>query len=312
MRAFLYLLFLGCVASLRAASVELPPTPLSDPAMNPSPLSFFRKLLDSSESARITQLSQHPEKVRLVLRRKISEYEALTPAARELRLQATELRYYLRPLLSKAEGYRKLALQGTPEKFRVLVQVRLERWDELTPETREKILANEWMLHAVLRYGPRFTTEQAKVNLPVALADRIDRETGAWQSLSPERQQRLIRKFQEFFVLDPIEKERVVAALPEYSRFKVGDTLNAMLNLAEPKRADCMIGLERFALMDPIEQAVFMQNAEVWQKLSENERAAWRRVVSEFPPLPEVIEFPPLPPGFGEPPPAPIQLLSSR
>lgn len=312
MRALLFILLVGCGIPLRGAGIELPPTPLADPAMNPSPLAFFRDLLDSSEATRITQLAKHPEQVRSVLRRKLAEYEALTPAARELRLQATELRYYLRPLMSKAEGYRKLALQGTPEKFRVLVKVRLERWDQLAAETREEILANEWMLHAVLRYGPRFTTEQAKVKLPTALADRIERETGAWRSLSPDRQQRLVREFEEFFVLDPNEKERVVAALPEYSRFKVGNTLDALLDLPAANRAECIHGLERFALMNPIEQAVFMQNAEAWRQLSDDERSAWRRVVSEFPPLPEVIEFPPLPPGFGEPPPAPIHLLSSR
>ena len=179
-------------------------------------------------------------------------------------------------------------------------------------DTREKILANEWMLHAVLRYGPRFTVEQAKVKMPVSLAARVQQQMSAWQGLGPERRQALLQRFQNFFALDQLEKERVVAAMPEYSRLKVGGTLDAMIRLPEPVREQCINGLQQFALMNPVERAVFIQNAEAWQRLSEHERAAWRRVVTEFPPLPEVIEYPPLPPGFGEPPPAPIHLLSSR
>ena len=197
MKRFLFMLLSVSSLTLRGATIELPPTPLSDPAMNPSPLAFFRELLESSETGRISDLSKYPEKVQLVLRRKLAEYDALTPSARELRLQATELRYYLRPLMAKQEGYRKLALPGIPEKFRTLVKVRLERWDQLPTDTREKILANEWMLHAVLRYGPRFTVEQAKVKMPVSLAARVQQQMSAWQGLGPERRQALLQRFQK-------------------------------------------------------------------------------------------------------------------
>ena len=45
-------------------------------------------------------------------------------------------------------------------------------------------------------------------------------------------------------------------------------------------------------------KAQFYANAEQWRKLPESERAVWRRVVVEFPPLPPGAGLPPLPPGM--------------
>ena len=59
--------------------------------------------------------------------------------------------------------------------------------------------------------------------------------------------------------------------------------------------------MKQLGQMTQAEQARFYANAELWQKMPESERAAWRKVVVEFPPLPPGAGLPPLPPGLPEP-----------
>src|ERR1700729_4028183 len=72
--------------------VMLPPTP-------PSPMDYFRNLLAMSAQQRQAMLAKKSPEVRERILAKVNEYSALDPRECELRLQATELRLYLMPLL---------------------------------------------------------------------------------------------------------------------------------------------------------------------------------------------------------------------
>ena len=286
----------------------MPPHPLTDPASNRSPLEFFRQLLAMDAAARGAKLAGLSTKSRAALQRKLAEYDALSPGARELRLQATELRYFLRPLLGLERDFRNRAVAALPEKFRSLVAARLVQWDGLPKETRSAILDNEWMLLGVLRYGPQFAATAVKEgSLPgetAAARERLE----AWSSLRPARQQELLGRFHRFFTLNADEKERVLDQLPEYQRVKVFATIDEIRRLPERERLACMDALRRFNEMSVVERAAFIRNAKLWRGLSSGEKEAWRMVVQQFPPLPPGVEMPPVPPGFFSPP-APVNLL---
>lgn len=310
MRLLAFVLCVGFAVVGTGAPV-LPPHPLTDPTAQRSPLEFFRKLLAQDAQARKGELAKFRPASRASLWRKLAEYDALSPGARELRLQATELRYYLRPLLGLETGLRQRAVASMPEKFRSLVAARLEQWDRLDEVTRRAILDNEWMMLGVLRFGPKFAATAVVGNKPATATKAEQERLRAWQALSAAKQAELLRRFNLFFTLSAGEKERVLDRLPEYHRVKVFATIEEIRELPEGERLACMDALRRFVDMSAVERSAFIRNAELWRDLSSVEKQAWRMVVQKFPPLPPGMDMPPVPPGFF-PPPAPVNLLTAK
>ncbi|MBL6763615.1 MAG: hypothetical protein ISQ14_01565 [Verrucomicrobiae bacterium] len=304
-------LILLLIALPVGAATPLPPHPLTDPGTYRSPLEFFRKLLVMDVPARDAELRKLSPGSRAALQGKIAEYAALSPGERELRLRATELRYFLRPLLGIGSELRGRAVAVMPEEFRALVAARLDQWDRLDAATRKAILDNEWMLLGVLRIGPQFAATAVSAESARGDATALQERLRAWQGLSVAKQAELLERFNRFFSLNAREKEQVFERLPEYQRIKVFATIEEIRELPEGERLACMDALRRFVDMNAIERATLIRNAELWRGLSGTERQAWRMVVQKFPPMPPGIEMPPLPPGFHAPP-APINLLTSR
>ncbi|HTV76036.1 MAG TPA: hypothetical protein VMD57_03480, partial [Candidatus Baltobacteraceae bacterium] len=81
------------------APVNLISAPASALTQARSPVEFFRQLLAMTPDERDNCLKIHPPEIRERILAKVAEYEALDPDERELRLRATELRWYLMPLL---------------------------------------------------------------------------------------------------------------------------------------------------------------------------------------------------------------------
>lgn len=285
------------------------------PPLPTDPVEQFRQLLNLPAEQRDPALAGRPATVRDFLAERVREYLALPPADRELRLRATRLRHYLRPLMALAAAERAPRLAQVPGELRPLVEVRLAQWDRLPEAARREILEHEWMLHAVLRYGQGSAEQQqARLeSLPAGRREQVTKELTAWRSLPAEKQGELMRRFNAFFTLDPEERNRVLARLPAARREALMPTILNLQQLPEGQREACLDALLRFVTMTPAQQAQFLQNAAEWRKLSEAEKQAWRHVVVEFPPLPPGLGTPPLPPGLdGTPSPPPIQLLTGR
>lgn len=312
MRAAVFIAFLvsGHCVTAAPPTPQLPPHPLTHPSAYKSPLDSFRKLLAMDAEQRMAELAKRSESSAKVLTRKLAEYDAMEPGLRELRLQATELGYYLYPMLTRPKPQREISLKHMPKKFAGLIRVRLEKWDQLPQDLKDGILQNQWMMHAVLRYGPKFASTAFAEKLPPSVSRKVEKHIAAWQSLTPEKRQKLLRSFNSFFSLNSDEQERVIARLPEYQRAKVFATLGEIQRLPVTSREECMSALQRFIAMDAKQRMAFFHNAEQWRKLSELEKKSWRTVVREFA-KPAPSEMPPLPPGMGEPI-APIHILTSR
>ena len=86
----------------RSTSVPVAIMPQMTPPMPPSPMDYFRSLLAMSPAQRESALAKKPARIRERILAKVNEYAALDPDERELRLRATELRWYLMPLLRTA------------------------------------------------------------------------------------------------------------------------------------------------------------------------------------------------------------------
>ena len=247
-----------------------------------NPVTVFRTLLALRTDARTTELAAKPARLREVLTTRLRESDTLPLAEREARLRATELRFHLNPLLTPTPDARAARLAAVPENFRSLVEERLAAWDKLPAEIQCEVLANERLLQAMTRPA----VPNAFPPLPPGLEPAVPDNVSQWQNLSARQREQLLDSFTHYFRLDDRAKTQVVAALPEAGRAATTRTLNQFDQLPAAERAACLTALKRLGQMTLAQQAQFYANAEQWQKLPESERAAWRKVVVEFPPLP--------------------------
>jgi len=276
---------LALASKLPTASSPIPPLPPTR-----SPISFFRELLAMDPPRREQALTNRPPEVRKMILDKIHEYESLSPGERELRLQVTELRWYLRPLMSIPATNRIAQLAMVPESHRELVAARLEEWDQLSPEMQRELLANE----ATIRYlteikGPPDGQRQQTLD--------------QWSSMSEEQRRRILEHFRKFFELTVQEKQKLLGSLPALERGQIEKALRTFDNLPPEERDQCIQSFAKFAGLSPAERQQFLKSAERWKLMTPSQRAAWRAVVRTLPPpLPPGVSArlkgpPPLPPG---------------
>ena len=250
-----------------AATNLLPPMPAVQ-----SPVTYFRQLLMMSPAERNTSLASRTPEARARILAKVREYKALNPDEREVRLGATELRWYLTPLMKLAPADRPGMLAQVPAELLPLVNSRLLQWDALPPSLKDEFLANEKTLHYL-----------TQTSVPSAT------------NLQPDK---LAGQFGRFFELTPKEKQDLLGMLSATERAQMEKTLQTFEQLPLQQRAQCVRNYAKFAGMSGAERAEFLKNAESWSKMSPQERQAWRDLVANvplWPPGPAVIP-PPLPP----------------
>ena len=292
LRQFVLSLALMAGFSVPAQNPPLPPAavPFPGPAslipsatQMKSPVDFFRQLLALSPAERLTALTNRPPETRARILTKVNEYLALDPDERELRLRATELRWWLIPMLRAPAAERTARLANAPGDLRPLIESRLEQWTILPPPLQKEILANEQALHY---FALVETTNQSAPNHPEPKAASL---------------------FSQFFELTPVEKQRTLNTLTESERAQMQATLKAFEKLPLQQRRTCVRNYAKFATMDAVERAEFLKNAESWSKMSRKERQTWRDLVQTvpiWPPMPMDYSqppMPPLPPGVPRP-----------
>ncbi len=248
-------------------------------AVQKSPVAFFRELLAMNPAERQRALTNRSAEKQKAILDKVAEYEALPVAERELRLRATELRWYLVPLLSVPLTNRVAALGHLPDDMRKLVEDRLEQWQLLPPPLQEQILTNDQKLELYLQLtGISMSPEpDSAVPYPPGYLEQLKAQ---------------LRLVEPYFELTPEEKARVLETLPEVERREMEATLRAFEQLPSAQRTQCIRAFGKFSGMTPEARRQFLKNAQRWQVMTPEERQQWRNLVRDVP------EWPPLPPGL--------------
>jgi hypothetical protein len=239
-------------------------------------------------------LTNRPPEIRDRILAKVHEYLALAPDERELRLNATELRWYLLPLLREPPANRDARLAQVPDNLRDLVRSRLEQWDALPAPSRQEFLDNE----RTLQYFSHVDSTNAPPEPGVPRGPN-DAEQARWQALSGDERQNITAQFNQFFDLTPVEKQKTLNTLSDTERAQMEKALQAFDQLPPAQRRQCIHAFTQFAGMSPAERAEFLKNAERWSQLPPKERQAWRDLVAQvplWPPLANASIMPPLPP----------------
>jgi len=276
-----------------------PPLP-----MGRSPVELFRRLITATpEAAEQLLQGRSPEQRRVILA-KIEEYRITPPPLREWRLKATELRWYLTPLMRLPPESRGALLLAVPEADRPLVEARLQQWDQLSAGEKQELLNNELALKYVARptNAPAPNPDQLK-HLSPATRAQLEAAIDQWRSMPDAERQALATRFAGFFNLTANEQSRTLDLLTASERNALAQTIGSFAELDPAERERSLRGLRLFSRMTRDERLAFLHGAERWKSLPDDQKANWRRLVTRLPPLPPGAGLPPLPPGLQPAPP---------
>ena len=206
------------------------PTNLSQPPMphSKSPVDLFRELLALTPAERENYLTNRPPEIRDRILAKVREYEALDPNERELRLRATEFRWYLLPLMHESPTNRAARLAAIPDDLRDLVKTRLTLWDILPPPLQKEFFENE----RALRYFTHVDLPNSPPMPPMPPGHGWhhgpqDPDLAHWNTLSEDQRQKITAQFNQFFELTPMEKKKTLNTLSDAERQQMEKTLEA-------------------------------------------------------------------------------------
>ncbi len=279
----------GVSPSNGVPSALMPPMP--PPAK--SPVALFRELLAASPDEQRRLLAQRPQRSQELIRQKLSEYKKLSPEERQLRLQVTELRFYLSPLLNLAPTNRP-ALAFFPASMTNLLTARLVIWDQVPPEQQREFLENEATVRYIIELATCPLGQQAETlkTLPDAQRQQLDK----WQKLSDEQRQRILQLFGQMFNLTAGEEKETLEELTPAEKEQIDKTLKTFGTLSYRQRGQVLLSFQKFKGFSPEERRRFIEDAAHWKLMTPTERQLWKDVVYS------ISRQPPLPPGLGEPP----------
>ncbi len=302
---------LGLVGMLAAAADKTAPTNSPSPPVSnrilhtlpqrplKSPVESFRKLLAMTPGEREHFLTNYPTAARERILAKVEEYSILPPDFRELRLQVTELRWYLLPMLKLPLADRAAQLQLIPEPYQKLIATRLEEWDIWPPSLKDEVLEYETTLgRFVGRNAEGTPVVQPQMSIDeLSEKDRLkaEQKLARWQQLSPAERQQMFASFQRFFDLSESEKEKTLDVLSEAQRLETEKVLDSIQKKPKSEQEQYLAAFRQFSEMSTQDREQFIKNAERWRAMSPAERQAWRdleKQLSGMPPLPPELVLP--------------------
>jgi hypothetical protein len=292
-----------------------PPKHALRPPVPKPPISFFRDLLAMSALERENALTNRPVETRQMILAKVHEYESLKPDERELRLSVTELRWYLRPLMTAPATNRPAQLAPIPEKQRKLVEDRLREWDKLPPEVQKDLLENEATLSYLAEIEGRSDEQRRELlnNLSAVRRELLEEGINRWAAMSEDQRQATLNRFNRFFALTVQEKEKVIQALSEPERRQVERMMQVLGKLSPEQRDEYLSSFAKYASLSLTERQEFLRSAEHWKQMSSAEQQAWRELVKRLPPLPPLPHrTPPRPPLPHRSSPAPVVVTNGN
>ena len=296
----LFPIFAGTVPSVPPPVKLLSTSASGSPALSRprSPVALFRQLLAMTPEERETSLTNRPPEIREGILAKVNEYEALDPDERELRLRATELRWYLLPLMRESPSNRTVRLAQIPADLHELVKSRLDQWIILPPQLQQEFLENEQALRYFAHLDVSNNPTLQKIAPPGSELER-------WTTMTETQRKQIATSVDQFFALTPDEKEAALNTLSDAERGQMEKTLQAFDKLPRNQRDECIRAFAKFTGMSASEKREFLRNAERWSQMSPADRQAWRDLVVNVP------AWPPLPEGFVAQPPSPLNIHSS-
>jgi hypothetical protein len=285
------------VSSTEAAATVLNATgnTTTIPQWRPNPVDFFRDLLVRTPGEREQMLAAKPEVQRRRLLKKVQEYEAMSLQDRELRLQATRLRWQLLTILQQDPVNRAQLLAALPENERQQLENRLKQWDALPPAMQKALLDGPMAAAGQLPLLARPSEQTSNASFQGVSTRSPEGDLARWQSTPAGQRHKILEQFQHFFELTPSEKEKTLAVLEQSQRQQVEQTIRAWQALPAAERAKHVTSLKKFAELPQQEQDRYRKMAQEWNQLPPDRREAVLYFADQRPPVPPGMLAPQLP-----------------
>ena len=221
-----------------------------------SPVDTFRELLSVTPADREKLLADRKPESRQRILAKLKEYESLGDNERDLRLLATELRWWLMPLMRQPATHRAAGLSLIPARLRKLVDDRLLQWDLLPPDLQKELLGNEEAarLLAQIETSTAAQREAILTNLPPGRRLELEAGLERWRKLSATEQRTTCDRFERFFDLTAREQKQVLGTFTEAERRQMEQTLQSFKALSRDQRQACVRSFEKFASLSAPER----------------------------------------------------------
>jgi hypothetical protein len=276
----LIVLTAGCLFAQTADIPANAPRPVPYPALTPSPVELFRMLLTTNAAGREAWLATRPQS-RRVIEAKLSEYQGMTPEERDARLLASQLRWYLPPLMNMPPADRERVLSAIPQPERKLIQQRLGELGILPPALQNGIITNQTVFRLFEAAERRDGSNNNMINgITGEQRVKLEQQYQTWRTLVD---------------LPPKVRTKTLSQLTETERTQMELTLSQFRNLGAAEREQALRGFKKFAELSPLERAIFLKTAERWRTMSESDRALWRKIVA-------LLQSPSTPPPLPNPP----------
>ncbi len=270
-------------------SVSLPtgPTALL-PFPTNTPVTFFRQLLAMSPEQQEVRLASRSPANRVVIERKLTEYQSLPVEERDARLRAMEFHHYMTALLRAPSSLRSNWLAQVPAEFQRSCEERLRLWVVLPPEIQQYLLERQSSMQWITRLQGMTENErrQALANLPPVERQSIEADVARWQSMSQEQRDQTWRGVRQMFDLSPREQQRVLSRVAQTQRPQTEKLVQNLNPLTPLERERYVEGWRKFSQLDPAHRAKFIQGWERWKTMPESEREVWRRLSARIPAVP--------------------------
>ena len=280
---------------------QLPSTVM--PPVPPSPIDYFRKLIEASPAERGKLLEGKPADHRLILTNSLRAYLELSATEREARLRTLDVRFYLTPLLQSAATNRAQALAAVPDVYRQIVGERLAAWDRLPVVDRQQLMEKEGASRLASVIAPPMPPLPPGLSMSWGHTNSLrvsDKAMSDWQKYPEAKRQEILARVDRLSNV-PMPREAMdTLPLTDAERLQIQKTLERFRNLSPAQRGQVLSTFQKFAGLSPDERRQFLRNAEAWQAMSAEEREHWRYLVNNLPELPpQPPSMPPAPPASG-------------
>lgn len=236
-----------------------------------SPISKFRTLLEWTPEERTQFVKKQPANVRQILERKILEYESLSDSQREFRLIATELHFYLEPLLIDNRDIDISTVQDIPDHLRKYIDQSVAFWNRIKPAHRDLLLAKKEAVSYLISISSRLYDLEKLMPKPAP----------EWDNLYHFLQ--LPHKKQLSFM-----RASGIQPSPEMSNL-----LKAFQGLEVEEKRNCAHAFVCYLSFPDQLKTRFVDGLAQWSEKKPSERSIWREIAGKYPKIRPV----PVPPG---------------
>lgn len=244
-----------------------------------SPVAQFRDLLSYSEDQqRAFVIKQAPE-IQSILSSKLDEYRNLPSAQREFKLVATELHFYLDPVLKSHENIDRTLFSQAPSHVQHYLNMAVEFWNGLSIPHRDLLLS-----------------KKAAVSYLISLSYK----SGESQSYDPSKSE--WDGLYSFLLMPSDQQKAFLDSVDVNPSGTINKILTAFENLDEEERKRCAHAFVCYLSFPPQLKKQLNDGLHSWAEKPPIERSLWREIAEKYPKITPI----PLPPGMEVSPTAPL------